>query len=300
MGCEFSLTFPSSYRNGVEAGCAALDEVERLEQMLSVYREDSHVSALNRSGMTASEVPSELFTLLRLCARLSTVTGGAFNAASGGLVKAWGFFDGQRRMPTVEDIASALDASGSRNIEFDEEQRSVRALRPGIEWNLGAIGKGFGIDMAVARMRAGFGIRSALMQGGGSSLYGLGAPEGDARGWAVDIADPARPDRAIARVHLRNRALGTSAAANQFFEFEGRRYGHVLDPRTGWPADRVLSASALARTAAEADALSTAFFVMGVEGSVEFCRRYPHTGAIILTSEYKTILAGTAEREVVV
>ncbi len=200
----------------------------------------------------------------------------------------------------MEDIASALDASGSRNIEFDEEQRSVRALRPGIEWNLGAIGKGFGIDMAVARMRAGFGIRSALMQGGQSSLYGLGAPEGDARGWAVDIGDPARPGRAIARVHLRNRALGTSAAANQFFEFEGRRYGHVLDPRTGWPADQVLSASALARTAAEADALSTAFFVMGVEGSVEFCRRYPHTGAIILTSEYKTILAGTAEREVVV
>ena len=166
MACEFSITFPGSCHNGVGAGCAALDEVERLEQMLSVYREDSDVSALNRSGVTPFRVEEELFAALRLCARLSTVTEGAFDAASGALVKAWGFFRGPRRVPAAEVIASALDASGSRHIEFDEQQRSVRALRPGIEWNLGAIGKGFGIDLAVARIRAELGVRSALMQGG--------------------------------------------------------------------------------------------------------------------------------------
>jgi thiamine biosynthesis lipoprotein len=149
-----------------------------------------------------------------------------------------------------------------------------------------------------------FGVRSALLGGGQSSLRAIGAPQDEPRGWNVQLGDPLGGPRPIARVHLRDRALGTSGAANQFFESGGRRWGHILDPRTGWPAARLASASALARTAAEADALSTAFYVMGAGAAREFCRRHPGIGAVLVHSGNggtpRVELAGEPEVEVLV
>jgi len=136
------------------------------------------------------------------------------------------------------------------------------------------------------------------MQGGQSSLKAVGAPPDDPRGWPVAIGDPHRPGRAVATVWLKNRALGASGAAKQYFIEGGRRYGHVLDPRTGWPADQLASASALASSAAEADALSTAFFVMGVEGTRQYCRRHPEAGAVLVTKPGECEVIGLNDREV--
>jgi thiamine biosynthesis lipoprotein len=111
----------------------------------------------------------------------------------------------------------------------------------------------------------------------------IGCPPGETAGWPVGIGDPFRCGRTIAVVQLRDRALGTSAADQQFFTAGGRRYGHILDPRSGMPADKVASASALAPTAAAADALSTAFFVLGIDGTREFCRRHPEVAAVLVS-----------------
>ena len=102
--------------------------------------------------------------------------------------------------------------------------------------------------------------------------------------WTVALRHPLKPDQRLAEIHLRDRALGTSGSGNQFFHFGGKRYGHVLDPRTGQPADALLSATALAPTAAQADALATAFFVMGVEASIEFCQSRPEIGALLVSA----------------
>ena len=293
MACEFSVTFPGACRGAVEAGCAALDTVERLERALSVYREDSDLSFLNREAARAPvPVGAEIFGLLRASVSLSAATEGAFDAATGALVAAWGFLRGPKRVPCEAGRAAALAASGSRYVVFDERERTVRYTRPGVAFNLGAIGKGFAIDRALDRLRAEYGMRAALMQGGQSSLKGIGAPAGQPRGWPVDIADPARPRHAVARVWLRDRALGTSGTANQFFVWNGKRYGHVLDPRTGWPAEAMLSASAVARTAMEADALSTAFFVMGVEGTRRFCKQHPEIGALLVLPDRSVLRIG--------
>ena len=114
-------------------------------------------------------------------------------------------------------------------------------------------------------------------------MFGLGAPPNDGRGWPVAIRHP-EPDRpGLGTVYLRDRGFGTSAATFQFFEFNGKTYGHVLDPRTGRPAEGTESASCLAESAAEADAISTEFFVAGTGWAVEFCRSRPHLGAVILS-----------------
>ena len=279
MACEFSLTFPAGLRGAVEAGCAALDEVERLERKLSVYLVDSELSRLNREAAGAPvTTDAEVYHLLQWAARLSAATGGAFDAAGGALVKACGFSGGAHRVPSASDLHTALAASGWRHVLFDDPRRAIRFDCPCLEFNLGGIGKGFAIDRALHRIR----IRCALMQGGQSSIKGIGSPPGEPRGWTVAICHPVHPNRPVARIRLRDRALGTSGAANRFFVAQGRRYGHVLDPRTGWPARGLLSASAVAGSATEADALSTAFFVMGMEGTRRFCEEHPEFGAVLV------------------
>lgn len=267
MACEFSVTFPGGCRSAIDAGCMALDEVERLEAKLSVFIDDSDVSRLNRMAFTEPvRVDAEVCSILQLASRVHADTAGAFDAAVGGLVKAW------------KQGPSNIEVFGSRYIVLDDKHQTVRFLRPEVEYNLGAIGKGFAIDRALARVRT-----PALMQGGQSSIRALGS-------WTVAIG-------AVAHVRLRNQALGTSGSDNQFFVHEGKRYGHILDPRTGWPAEGLISASAITASAAEADALSTAFYVLGVEGTKQYCKAHPEVSAVLVTPTGVAVM-GKAEVEV--
>lgn len=273
MACDFSLTFPAEERHAVETGCAALNEVERLEARLSAYRDDSDLSYLNRHAALSRVVVSpELLSLLTLTARLAAETGGAFDPAAGALVRVWGFLRPPCRAPSDEERGRAVAASGMARVEIDAAHRHVRYLCPDVEINFGGVGKGYAIDRALEAIHS----RRALMQGGQSSLRARGE-------WRVALGDPFRPGRAMAAVRLRDRALGTSAATHRYFFAGGRRYGHVLDPRTGWPADTLVSASAVAPSAAEADALSTAFFVMGVDATRRYCSEHREVGAVLLT-----------------
>lgn len=301
MACEFSLLFPAETRTPVDAGCAALDEVERLEAKLSVYLEGSDLSYVNRAAADGPvTVDDELFALLRAAEALNEATAGAFDVAAGVLVNAWGFFRGPRRVPAEPQRQAALASTGMRHVELDREAKAVRFRRP-VEINLGSLGKGYAIDRALARIRREFGAGCVLMQGGQSSFRAAGEPPGEPRGWKIAIGDPYRRGREAATIHLKNRGLGTSGGAHQFFIEGGRRYAHVLDPRTGWPADQVASATAVAPTAAEADALSTAFFVLGAEATRAYCRKHPEIGAVLVTKAGQTprvIVTGEIDAEV--
>jgi len=300
MACESSVSLPGTERNAFEVGCAALDEIERLERRLTVYDDASDVSALNRAAAErAVPLDVELAGLLRTAGRLYAETDGAFDAASGALVRAWGFLRGPKRVPSPEQHAAARAVSGWRHVRLDaadgaRDQARLAFDRPGVELNLGAIGKGFAIDSALDLLRARHGVATALVQGGRSSLRAIGEPTG---GWQVAIGDPRRPESSVACVRLHDEALGTSGADNQFFEADGRRFGHVLDPRSGWPAEGLLSASVVAPSAAEADALSTAFFVMGLEAARRFCAEHPKIGAVLVLPE-EIVVLGTADVEV--
>jgi thiamine biosynthesis lipoprotein len=167
----------------------------------------------------------------------------------------------------------------------------VAFSRPGIEVSLGAVGKGYALDRARSVLRAS-GVQHALLSAGGSSIVALG---GRGHGWVVEIVSPLRPGRPIATLSLRNAALGTSGAGEQFVVEDGRRYGHVIDPRSGWPVDGTLSASVVASDAARADALSTAFLVGGLDLARRYCSGHHDVLALITPDDgsERTIVVGS-------
>ncbi len=284
MACEFQVLLNAGqHEAGVEAALEALDLVESIEDQLTVYRAHSEVSRVNQTANgECAAVSAELFKLLQTSSRLHAETKGAFDITAAPLGKTWGFHRREGRHPTKEAIDAALQQVGSQWLELDDEHHTVRFRRAGMEINFGGIGKGYALDRAAELLRRA-NVENFLIHGGRSSLLARGArmTESAAGGWWIAVRHPLRQQQQLAEVVLRDRALGTSGSGNQFFHFGGKRYGHVLDPRTGFPADQLLSATALAPTAARADALATAFFVMGLERSLEFCESRPELGALL-------------------
>jgi thiamine biosynthesis lipoprotein len=283
MATTFEIAIPYGTPHAIDAGEAALDLIDRLEDQLTVYRDTSEVSRLNAAG--SAVVAPQLFALLQRCAALTNDTAGAFDAACGALIKCWGFYKREGRVPSEAELSDAMHRNGFRHVVLDEPSRTVRFRRAGLELNLGAIGKGYALDRAADLLRNEWGIRSALLHGGGSSVLAVGVPPTDVRGWRVAVRHPGDDTRTLGSVYLADQALGTSAATYQYFNNNGKRYGHVLDPRTGRPADGVLSASCVANSAADADALSTAFFVAGVDWTADHCRSRDQLAAILLTDD---------------
>jgi thiamine biosynthesis lipoprotein len=277
MACRFEVTLPGERAADIAAARDALEESDRLEALLSVFRESSAIAQINRAaGTDAVEVAEEVFDLLTRCSDLSLATGGAFDITSTPLSRAWGFLRREGRLPSNDEIASARALVGLRHLTLDAAARTAALDRAGMALNLGAIGKGFAVQaIGAALWRRG--VRNALVSAGGSSVIALGGPD---RGWRVDVMGGALRQR-LTGLRLRNAALGTSGAGEQFIEVNGTRYGHVIDPRTGWPASGVLSASVVTADAATADALATAFFVGGLDLARKYCDSHPGTLALI-------------------
>ncbi len=283
MATLFEVMLPFGMPTGPAAAGAALDLIDELEDQLTVYRSHSEVSRLNeRAPFEDVAVEEKLFNLLSFAAALTRETRGAFDIATGALTKTWGFYQRSGRVPSVAERAAAMRRTGFRHVVLDAKRRTVRFLRPGLEINLGGIGKGYALDRAAEMLRRDWGVGSALLHGGTSSVIAIGGPPGQSAGWPVALKHPWDESRSIGTVHLRSQALGTSAATYQYFEYNGRKLGHLLDPRKAWPAQGVEQVSVIAPTAAEADALSTAFFVMGLEETRIYCQTHPHIGAVIV------------------
>jgi thiamine biosynthesis lipoprotein len=284
MATTFEVAVPvGTHPDPVAAAEDALDLIDDLEDRLTVYRDHSAVSRLNATA-AGEFVPVEphLFELLRRCAVWTRDTGGAFDVATGALTAAWGFHRRAAAVPPAAALVAAMRATGFRHVVLDEVRRAVKFRTAGLSLNFGAVGKGYAVDRAAELLRAKWGVRSALVHGGSSSVYAIGRPPGDPRGWPVRLRHPSEPDVSLGTVRLRDAGLGTSAATYQYFEYNGRRLGHVLDPRTGWPAADTPSASVVAPTAAEADAMSTAAFVLGADGAERLTRLRPALGAVVL------------------
>lgn len=283
MACRFEVALPEEDARHVDAALEALDEADRLEAALTVFRDTSDLSRINRQAAAAPAPVSEgLFALLTRCHTLHAETEGAFDITSTPLSRRWGFLQSEGHQPAACADASTT-AVGMNRVRLDAATRTVSFAVPGIELNLGAIGKGHAVDRlgVVLRRR---GVNRALVSAGGSSVLAVGGRGG---GWTIDVTSP-QLDSRIARVRLRDAALGTSGAGEQYIVADGVRHGHVFDPRTGRPARGVLSASVVARDAETADALSTAFLVGGVDLARRYCQSHAHILALITVDQRAT------------
>ena len=290
MACEFEVRLHVKDSNeGTELALAALDVVDELEDQMSFFRDTSELTEINRTAAEETvDVEPRLFDLLELAQKLFCETDGAFDITSTPLWQVWGFARRRGAVPEPAALEAAKQIVGGQYVELDCQQHTVRFLRPGVQLNLGSIGKGYALDRCAELLVEGK-LENLLIHGGGSSVLARGhqfiAGDGTVygpTGWEVGIVHPVRPDRRLAKIQLCDRGLSTSGGWYQSFVHQGKRYSHILDPRTGWPAEGVLSVTVLAPTAAEADALSTAFYVMGRDASLAFCQSHPEISAVLV------------------
>jgi thiamine biosynthesis lipoprotein len=278
---EIYLYAPSGERASVLFE-AAYEEIERVEAALSTYRPTSEISRINAMASLGPVITDpEVFGLLERSFEYSRRSGGAFDVTVGPLAKAWGFFRDDGHYPSPDELSEARAKVGWRHVALNTAQRSIRFLTPGIELDLGGIGKGFALDCAARTLRR-HGVARALLGAGQSSYVAIGAPVG-AEGWPITVPSPHHAARALSTVQLRDRSLSTSGSNQKYFEVDGQRYSHIIDPRTGHPTQGMMQVTVTAPAATDSDALSTALFVLGPARATALIEAIDGTAALLVT-----------------
>lgn len=270
MGTTLEITiYVDNRRNADRIFSLAFSEAARIENLLSTYIEDSEISRLNLYAKSKPLVISiEVIDLLARSKEITRETRGAFDITVAPLIRLWKEAAGKNELPSINEIYKAKERVGAHYIEMNLEKQEVR-LPEGVNINVGGIGKGFALDR-VGRILLKNGIKSALLNFGGNILT-VGIPP-DKRYWIVHIRDPLDRTKSISVLYLTGGAVSTSADYERGLYIQGNRYSHIIDPRTGRPVTGILSVTVVAPTATEADAFSTALYVLGFEEGGSFAK----------------------------
>jgi thiamine biosynthesis lipoprotein len=236
-------------------------------------------------------VSPPVFRLLEQARQLSRETDGAFDITIAPLVRCWGFMGGTGRMPTPEAVAAARSRIGWHRVQLDSANFTVRFEQEGVMLDLGAIGKGYAIERAAEILRDD-GVTSAILHGGTSTVHAIGRPP-DADAWKIAIERPvevaASPPPLLATVPLRDESLSVSAVWGRSFQSGDKAYGHVIDPRTGQPAEAALLAAVVLPSATETDALSTALLTLGAAELPRIAALRAGTRCLVVEKQNETI-----------
>ncbi len=285
MGCAYAIDAYGVDADGVKRAVEeAFDEVDRIDRLMSNYKRDSALSRMNREAASHPViVEPELFDFIVAAMRYGRDSDGAFDITVGPLMKAWGFFRGEGRVPAAAELDAARRYVGLQHVILDPSARTIAFDDAGVELDLGGIAKGYAVDRAAAVLRH-HDIASALISAGGSTIYGLGAPPGrDA--WDVAIRDPLHAAKVALTAHLRDRGLSIAGTSEKSFEVDGVTYSHIMDPRSGRPVQGVLCVAVLASTGTAGDALDDAFFVLGPERSRNYLHRLVDTDVMFFVPD---------------
>ncbi len=264
MGTTYTIAAYGEDARNLEAILdLAFEEVQRVDELLSNYKPSSELSQLNqRAAQAPQRVSPEMFSILERCMLYSRQSEGTFDVTVGPLMKVWGFYKGKGKIPTKREIAEALDKIGAENIVLDPDRRTVSFRKPGTELDAGGVGKGYAVDRLVERIRT-YKVKSALISASTSSIYAIGTPPGEPRGWKVSIKDPRRPEQTIETIYLKDNSMSTSGSYEKFFQVDGVTYSHIMDPRTGMPARGTASVSIIAPSALDSEVWAKPYFIQG-------------------------------------
>ena len=278
------MMFTVYSKDGEEILIDAEQEIRRLEHLLSVTMEDSEIHELNRkAGEKAVHISEETMELLSLGKSIGEETNGCFNIAISPVVKAWGFTEEEKHVPEQEEIDRLLPLADTDDILLDEENRTAFLQKEGMAVDLGGIAKGYAANKAAELLRA-EGITSGYFSLGGN-LMGIGQkPDGSA--WKAAVGNPLDAKDYVGMLEFSDCAVVTSGGYQRYFEENGKRYHHIIDPATGYPAENELLAVAIVcENATRADALSTALFVMGLEDAAAFWQEHNDFEVIFITND---------------
>jgi len=264
---------------------SAFDEVARLERVMSSWRGDNELSRLNAAGLEPFRCSPDLYAVLDSALALARDTGGAFDPMVEPLMRAWDV-RGAGRVPSAAERGAARALVDWHGLALDARARTARLERAGMGVDLGGIGKGYALDRVLARLRAAR-VAEALVDFGGQVAVLTRSER------AIAIADPGDRLRAIVTLPLANGSASTSAQSEHGFTRRGRRYGHIVDPRTGAPVATRASVTVVCASATRADALSTALLVMGRAGAAGWGRDHPEDGVLWLEPHAGRVRAWT-------
>ena len=254
----------------------SFDEIKRIENLLSKYIEFSEIYRLNKLGKLT--VSPETFFILKKSVEFWQLSNGGFDITVGPLLDLWGFTDKNYRKPNEAEIQNTLKLVGSEKISFDNEKSVVNFTIPGMKVDLGAIAKGYALDCVVKKLKES-NIKSCLVNLGGQ-IYCLGARFGQP--WKIAIASPRGKDF-VDFIELIDKGVSTSGDYEQYFIIDNWRYSHILNPKTGYPANSgIISDTVITENNLTADALSTAIFVLGREKGSELAKRFSNTEVKII------------------
>lgn len=282
MGTEFAfIIYPPTdgmleedIRNLCEP---AIEAIKRLEKHISHYLPDNDLARLNQSaGLGAVKVNSDLFEVIRWSKLYWEQTDGAFDPTVGPLLELWGFFQKNRdTIPSNDEIAETLKKVGMDKVKLNEENQTVELTVSGMRLDFGGIGKGLALDRA-ARILKEQGVKSAVLHAGTSSIIALDPPPNQT-GWKIGIRSPYNKSEQIEEFEICNESLSTSSISEKYLERKGKKYGHIFNPKTGLPVDnKIISSTVITKSATESDALSTSFFVMDIDKTKEYCKKFPN------------------------
>ncbi|MHB1702017.1 MAG: FAD:protein FMN transferase [Acidobacteriaceae bacterium] len=283
MGTIYSLyVYAHSLAKADADAELVFEEIDRVEALLSNYKESSELSRINREASTSAVTTDpETFRFLQTSLAWSARSDGAFDITVGQLMKAWGFFRANGAIPTKADLAHVRSEVGWQRVQLNSEHRTVRFLSPGIELDPGGIGKGYAVDRAVAIMRREH-VPAALLSAGSSTIYALGAPPGQ-QGWKIRVPALGHAENILSTTILRDTSLSTANCSEKHFISDGHLYCSIMDPRTLLPVEGMLQATVVAPSATDSDALSNVLFVLGAKGGAEVLRDRPQDSALILS-----------------
>jgi len=267
----------------------AFQLIHGLEERLSIYREGSEMSQINKLDVNQPhKIQPDLFQLLCIADEIRRATNGAFDLTATALTRLWKSCRQARSLPDDASIFESLKVVGGQKIRLNAMDSTIELQGNGLTLDLGGIGKGFALDQ-LKNFLLMSNCQHFLIHGGQSSVIASGrrtAADGIGNSaWQVGITHPLTPGVRLATLFLNDQAIGTSGSGRQSFVKDGKRYGHIIDPRTGWPADHFLSVTVLADSATQADALATAIFVAGLEQIQSICDQFEISAVTVRQAE---------------
>jgi len=286
MGSRFDITVvASNEKEGNEYIDSAIFEITRIEKLISSWDLNSETSSINKhSGIKPIKVDKELFDLIERSIAISTLTNGAFDISYASMDRIWNYDGSMRKMPSDEEISNSIKKVGYQNISIDKEAQTVFLKLKGMKIGFGAIGKGYAADKAKALLIE-KGVKAGIINASGDlNAWGKQADGSD---WMVAITNPLNKNKVFSWLPINDSAIVTSGNYEKFISFDGIRYSHIIDPRTGYPSTGIISTSIMTSNAELADAISTSVFVMGVETGLDFINQLKGVDCIIIDEENK-------------
>ncbi|MBO0950141.1 FAD:protein FMN transferase [Fibrella sp. HMF5405] len=284
MGSRFDITLVANDSAQAEQNIdLVIAEVSRIENLISDWRPDTQISQVNKNaGIAPVRVDPEVFTLTERALQLSRLTNGAFDISFAAMDRIWKFDGSMTEMPKPEAIRKSVEKVGYQHIELDPNQSTIFLKRKGMKIGFGALGEGYAADRCRAMMLA-KGINAGIVNGSGDMSAWGKQPDGS--DWTIGITNPLHNDTIFAIVPLRQPAVVTSGSYEKFVVFNGKRYAHIINPRTGYPATGLSSVTVFGPSTEKANGFSTSIMVLGKEAGLKLIRQYPEYQYILITDK---------------